>query len=99
MSTLARPQMNGSTAVPTPHTGLQSSVQTFFSAINWDGYPPEVLPLNEINPEPLSLEMSVSRFLATFNWEGGAIAAATPINPLPTTAQKEFTLDEFSDLF
>lgn len=86
------------------HAWLQSSVTEFFSAINWDDKPPEVyaatLPSRDAAAESLSLEMSVTRFFGSFNWDGIAIAAPAPTLPTPEAKpKKNFTLDEFSDLF
>ncbi len=86
------------------HAWLQSSVTEFFSAINWDDKPPEVyaatLPSHTAAAEALSLEMSVTRFFGSFNWDGIAIAAPAPVAPTPEAKpKKNFTLDEFSDLF
>ena len=86
------------------HAWLQSSVTEFFSAINWDDKPPEVyaatLPSRDAAVESLSLDMSVTRFFGSFNWDGIAIAAPAASMPPPVAKpKKNFTLDEFSDLF
>lgn len=84
------------------HNWLQSSVQEFFSTLNWEDLPPNIQQIGEVtfqySDAPLSLDLSVSRFLAAINWEGAAIAA--PVNaPTPSTSADSFTLDDFSDLF
>ena len=109
MSTLTVPPTNGFKP-PMPNlNGLQSSVQAFFSAINWEDNPPEVQRLRqEAIPQAgsastvkeLTLSMSVSSFFAAFNWDNATIAAAVsaPVEaarPKP----KDLTLDDFSDLF
>lgn len=104
MSTLTLPQMNGSSTSKPSDVWLQSTVQAFFSAINWDDHalapPSSDSVATSGKPETLSLDMSVSRFFAGFNWDGNAIAAPTQIEELPKAKQKqEFTLDDFSDLF
>jgi hypothetical protein len=95
--------MNGSSVSKPAKQWLQSSVQDFFVAVNWDDHPPEIRPsalaATDVNPEPFSLEMSVSRFFATINWDGNAIAAPTPVEQPKATPKNEFTLDDFSDLF
>ncbi len=103
MSPLTLPQTNGSRVVKPADEWLQLSVQEVFSAFNWDDHPPEVhastLAVSQEAAEPVSLDMSVSRFFASFNWEGAAIAAPKPQTPLHPAPKKDFTLDEFSDLF
>uniref|UniRef100_A0A832H2J9 Uncharacterized protein n=1 Tax=Oscillatoriales cyanobacterium SpSt-402 TaxID=2282168 RepID=A0A832H2J9_9CYAN len=103
MSTLTLPNMNGSSTYKPADQWLQSSVQTFFSHVNWDDTPPNVQQSTatalDATDEPLSLEMSVTRFFATFNWDGSEIAAPVPVEQLHPTSKGEFTLDDFSDLF
>lgn len=102
MSTLTLPSRNGSSVVKPVDQWLQSSVQDFFSAVNWDNHPPETQTSTQPLPsyaEPLSLEMSVVRFFASFNWDGATIAAPTAPEPTTPTRKTEFTLDDFSDLF
>ncbi|MDX2232304.1 MAG: hypothetical protein NW220_21905 [Leptolyngbyaceae cyanobacterium bins.349] len=103
MSSLTLPQMNGS-SVSRPSDGwLQSSVQELFSGFNWDGHTPEIYAATQSSPDlaedPFSPEMSVGRFFASIHWEGGAIAAPSPIESGPPPSKTEFTLDDFSDLF
>ncbi|EKQ69627.1 hypothetical protein OsccyDRAFT_2265 [Leptolyngbyaceae cyanobacterium JSC-12] len=102
MITLTLPQMNGSSTYKPVDEWLQSSVQTFFSQINWDDNSPtgqvSVSSATDFTDEPLSLEMSVSRFFATFSWDGNSIAAAPSVQPKPA-GEGDFTLDDFSDLF
>lgn len=107
MMTLTLPQTNGSKASATAHTWLQSSVQSFFSNINWEDNPPEVQQIKQnaaqsdgANAVPVSLTMSVSQFFAAINWDNATIAA--PIQPAKTPSQpkpNEITLDDFSSLF
>lgn len=103
MNVLTLPQMNGSIVSKPADQWLQSSVQDFFTAVNWDDHPLEIRVATTItadaNPEPFSLEMSVSRFFASINWDGNAIAAPTQIEQSRTIRKNEFTLDDFSDLF
>lgn len=85
-----------------PSNWLESPVQEFFSALNWEDLPPNIQQIGEVTPQysdvTLSLNLSVSRFFAAINWEGAAIAA--PVSaPSETTSADSFTLDDFSDLF
>lgn len=99
MTSLTLPQMNGSSS-KAADAWLQSSVQEFFSNLNWDDQPQRsVQSAPSVEDEPLGLETSVSRFFAAFNWDGNAIAAPPPTKQLPVKQSKDFTLDEFSDLF
>lgn len=102
MSTLTLPTMNGSSAYKPVDEWLQSSVQDFFSQLNWDDAPlalEQNNPVAEVVDAPLSLEMSVTRFFAAFNWDGSAIAAPVTVEPPKPTSKGDFTLDDFSDLF
>ena len=103
MSSLTLPQRNGASVSQPADVWLQSSVQTFFSVINWDDHPQEVsvsilIPDDDSDDQSISLAMSVGRFFAQFNWEGDAIAAPSPTE-IPQPKSQEFTLDDFSDLF
>lgn len=103
MSVLTLPQMNGSSVSKPAEQWLQSSVQDFFTAVNWDDHPPEIrasaTTATDASSEPFSLEMSVSRFFASINWDGNAIAAPVPQEQPQAIRKNEFTLDDFSDLF
>lgn len=107
------PHTNGS-AKGMQQAWLRSSVEKFFSTINWDDRPLEVKaraasadPTSEQTnasngSTPLSLTMSVSQFFELFPWEGQRVIAA----PLPVEAPivdevsaDEITLDDFSELF
>ncbi|MEX0268134.1 hypothetical protein AB3R30_03240 [Leptolyngbyaceae cyanobacterium UHCC 1019] len=92
---------NGSAPIKTSNW-LQSSVQEFFSTLNWEDLPPNIQPIGEVTSQysdaPLSLDLSVSRFFAAINWEGAAIAALVSA-PSPSPSADSFTLDDFSDLF
>ncbi|PZV14410.1 MAG: hypothetical protein DCF22_09080 [Leptolyngbya sp.] len=92
---------NGSTSMNTGNW-LQSSVQEFFSTLNWEDLPPNIQQIGEVTSQysdaPLSLDLSVSRFFAAINWEGVAIAA--PVStPAQSSSADSFTLDDFSGLF
>lgn len=91
---------------------LRSTVEEFFSAINWDDRPIEPAPsVSKVDSEPaassaahtpLSMTMSVSQFFTLFPWDGQrAIAAPLSVTmPLPNTTEgADITLDDFSDLF
>lgn len=93
--------MNGSTANPADQDWLQFSVREFFSQLNWDDHPLnlQALDLDPINPQPLSLEMSVSYYFSAIDWEGRAIAAPISISELPSAPSDDLTLDDFSSLF
>jgi len=92
---------NGSGSTNTSNW-LYSSVQEFFSTLNWEDLPPDPQPIGEVTLQysdaPLRLDLSVSNFFAAINWEGAAIAAAVSAQPQPTSAES-FTLDDFSALF
>lgn len=85
-----------------PSNWLESSVQEFFSALNWEDLPPTIQragqDTSQYSDAPLSLDLSVSRFFAAVNWEGAAIAAPVSV-PTQSTSTDSFTLDDFSDLF
>ncbi|MBE9178899.1 hypothetical protein IQ268_10035 [Oculatella sp. LEGE 06141] len=103
MSTMNLVQTNGSSALVNPPVWLRASVQEFFTTFNWDDSPPEVqeLKLNAMEEgTPLSMTLSVSQFFGAVAWDGAAIAAP-PLSDSPTvlTDAKDFTLDDFSDLF
>jgi len=89
-------------ALINPNSWLQSSVQEFFSTLNWEDLPPNIQQIGEVTSQysdaPLSLDLSVSRFFAAINWEGAAIAAAVS-TPTQSSSADSFTLDDFSDLF
>jgi hypothetical protein len=107
MMTLTLPQTNGSKAATTVSPWLQSSVQSFFSTINWEDSPPEVqqikqnaMPSTGATATPISMAMSVNQFFAAINWDNAAIAA--PVQQATSLSQpkpSEITLDDFSDLF
>lgn len=106
MSTMTLPSTNGSSAYRPAQAWMQSSVQKFFSNINWEDNPPEVQEAKQASSEPghtgpLSLTMSVSQFFAALNWDGSAIAAPVPQAQEPPQPSKpdEITLDDFSSLF
>lgn len=103
MSTMTLPHRNGSSAYADSEAWQQSSVQTFFSRFNWEDSPPEVHEVKQAaarhSTEPLSLTLSVSQFFAAVNWEGTAIAAATPQPTAPVQKADDLTLDDFFNLF
>lgn len=92
---------NGSNSTNTSNW-LHSSVQEFFSTLNWEDLLPDPQQIGEVTSQystaPLSLDLSVSEFFASVNWEEAAISAAVSA-PTPSTSAKSFTLDDFSDLF
>ncbi len=102
MMTLSPPQKNGSAAAMVTADWLQTSVQKFFTSINWDNHSPEVQQRrSEPGVTPLNLTLSVQEFFAAVNWDGSAIglAPSSPPIALPSTSVNDFTLDAFSDLF
>ncbi len=107
MMTLTLPQTNGSKVSKVNSTWLQSSVQAFFSGINWEDNPPEVQQIKQnaaqsvgTNATPVSFTMSVSQFFAAINWDNATIAA--PVQQTQSPGQPKsnsITLDDFSSLF
>ncbi len=99
---------NGTRAMAAPDAWLQSSVQQFFGAINWEDQAPTVQPAIKFGATPqeqagpLSMSLKVGQFFGAVNWDGTEIAAA--VHSLeeqlpPGAAEDGFTLDGFSDLF
>lgn len=92
MNMMTVPHTNGS-AKGMQQRWLTSTVEEFFSSVNWDDRPLEVVTPTllfddtTLNSEPsasaatisLSLTMSVSEFFDAFPWEGQPIIAA----PIP----------------
>jgi hypothetical protein len=84
----------------------QQSVQTFFSAFNWDDHSPKVQELKlatskQSSDQPLSLTLKVSEFFGAVNWDGDAIAS-TPVFLKESSTEPTadaFTLEDLSDLF
>lgn len=105
MTTLTLPTMNGSSAVVPAPTWLQSSVQKFFSGVNWEDHPPEIqeikLSSGENSAAELSLTLSVDQFFSAINWEDVAIAAPVLQTQSAPAADAidELTLEDFSSLF
>lgn len=103
MTSLTLSPNNGAMPIGSPQSWLQSSVQQFFSRVNWDDNPPEVQEIkltSQASPGPLSLTLSVNQFLAAFNWDDTTIAAAPsqPSIPVPSD-NRDLTLEDFSSLF
>lgn len=104
MSPLTLIHTNGSTSHTMSQPWLQSSVQQFFSAINWEDNPPEVQELKltktQTDDELLSMTLSVSQFFGAIAWDGRSIAAP-PTHTESSQPSKDvnFTLDDFSELF
>lgn len=106
MSTMTLPQTNGSRTVKSEAAWLTSSVQAFFSGVNWDDHSPEVQEAVRSSSHgsntPLSLTLSVSQFFAAVNWDGVEIAAAPAAaaeSAAPAKPADDLTLDDFSSLF
>ena len=93
---------NGS-ASPSEKTWLQQSVHQFFAAFNWEGHSPDVQELKltalQGSDAPLSLTLTVSQFLGAIAWDGNAIATTPNLSTPTATANEDFTLEDFSDLF
>lgn len=114
MNMMTLPRMNGS-AKGMQQLWLRSSVEEFFSTINWDDRPIEVQPeitapdteLSEQavvsnSPALLSMTLSVGTFFELFPWDGQRVIAAPVAVEAPITDEisaDEITLDDFSDLF
>ncbi len=114
MNMMTLPRMNGSSK-GMQHIWLRSSVENFFSTINWEDRPLEVAPEvsasdTELSDQPvvsngatpLSMTLNVGQFFELFPWEGQRIIAAPVAVEAPVTdeaAVDEITLDDFSDLF
>lgn len=97
----ARGANNGSAQAGAPW--LQSSVQDFFSAFNWEDRPPEIYASSSGQDSgELSLSLSVSQFFAAVSWEGRP-AIAAPLLPdvseLESPPPNDLTLDDFFSLF
>jgi hypothetical protein len=94
---------NGSSVAATSSNWLQSSVQSFFTAFNWEDNPPEVQELKLTSMQdgmPLSMELSVSQFFSAIAWDGSCVAAApSSAEPFSVSENNQFTLEDFSDLF
>lgn len=102
MTSVTPVQNNGSTG-SSPDAWLRSSVQQFFTAINWDDQPLESqtskATLFDNSDAPLSLTLSVSQFFAAINWSGTTIAASAPPQSVTPPPADDLTLDDFSSLF
>jgi len=100
MSTMTLSTTNSSKT--TAESWLTSSVQAFFTGINWQDRSPAVqeirLTLQEAAELP-NLTMSVNQFFAAINWENAAIAASPSVPASSTVAPDELTLDDFSSMF
>jgi hypothetical protein len=102
MNSLTVSPNNGATAIGSPQSWLQLSVQKFFSTVNWDDNPPEMQEIkftSQVSSGPLSLTLSVSQFLAAFHWDGTTIAAAPAQPSVPAPPARDLTLEDFSNLF
>jgi len=109
MSSATLVATNGSTPSIPMDAWLQTSARKFFSSFNWDDNPPEIHEVKQKaveNPstDSLGLDLSVGQFFATVNWDDKAVMpqTQTPDNLLAQLLEdpaKDFTLDEFSDLF
>lgn len=104
--TLVHTNGNGSIPYSTDESWLKLTAKEFFSGINWDNNPPEVQELkvsaSQGEVAPLSLLLSVNQFFAAVNWDGMAIAPppiSASLEPNSGKEAKDFTLEEFSDLF
>lgn len=105
-----------------PHAAqnwLKTAVQTFFATCNWDNRSTEALEarLTVLMQEsvPLTLDLTVSQFIAAVNWDGIVLMSQVPAIPeassaagideeldllgLGSSPQETFTLTDFSDLF
>ncbi|MEB3355514.1 MAG: hypothetical protein VKK04_02115 [Synechococcales bacterium] len=98
------PSKNGSAQGMTS-TWLPSSVQEFFSAVNWDDRPLEPQApeqAHQATTGELGLDMTVTQFFEAIAWDGvRVIAAFTPVEePMAEESTvDEITLDDFSGLF
>lgn len=108
MNMMTVPHTNGS-AKGMQKVWLRSTVEEFFSSVNWDDRPVEVVEPKALvedasDPEtlaqpvsshhPLSLSMSVNDFFDQFPWEGQPIIAA----PLPVNEASPEADDDANDI-
>jgi hypothetical protein len=105
-ATLTPAQANGAAVKTNSQAWLQTSVQAFFGAINWEDHAPEVQVLKQNalqgSDAPLSLTLNVQQFFGAINWEG-QVAVTSPrsaeVAQSPTSPSNDLTLDDFSSLF
>jgi hypothetical protein len=97
---------NGNAGMVQSQAWLHSSVQEFFTTVNWEDQLPEVQEIKlqalQGTDQSLKLTLSVSQFFGAIPWEGMMAAAPVPTSPpaLEEVSESDsFTLDAFSDLF
>lgn len=109
MSSATLLHTNGST----PHIDMDAwstvSTRQFFSSVNWDDHPPEVQEVKQKvreteSPSELGTDLTVGQFFSSVNWDDEAAvkppaASDDFLAELLDEPAKDFTLDEFSDLF
>jgi hypothetical protein len=99
-------QANGTAVKTNSQSWLQTPVQSFFGAFNWEDHAPEVQVLRQNalqgSDEPLRLTLNVQQFFGAINWEGQGVVTpprSTEVAQSPTSPNNDLTLDDFSSLF
>lgn len=98
---------NGKSEAQISANWLQTSVQDFFSSINWEMAPVEVQQFKreslQASPELTSLTLSVARFFSCIPWEGQPVIAPSFAESenleIEQEESEDLTLDDFSSLF
>jgi len=114
MNMMTLPHTNGS-AKGMQQTWLKSTVEEFFSTVNWDDRPIEVVKPQQLSEEisssastatpapggpSLSITLSVSEFFDAFPWEGQpTIAAPIPVQNMVPQETEEGVNDITLDDF
>lgn len=88
---------------------LHSSVQSFFTACNWEDKPVAAIAASNVQRleqaaatesfTELSFDLRVRQFFAAVNWDGTAMASIPVVEESTPEPNDGFTLTDFSDLF
>jgi hypothetical protein len=96
-------QTNGFAAHADRQSWLQSSVQQFFTGVNWDDHSVEVQKIKLTGtgdtPIALSLTLSVGEFFSAVQWDGATIAPVATVEVPDAAPIEDLTLDNFFDQF